>query len=89
LNFPRVEKPSRLWETQVIAKKLKIGDPVVLEGSLITYHIIEIDRDNETADITTTEGVVVVHHHVSWSEPTAADQKQNAVRSIDQATKRD
>jgi hypothetical protein len=52
----------RKQETVGMAKKLKVGDPVMWYGSFVTYTVTAIDLSKKTADITNPRGETIGLH---------------------------
>ncbi len=78
---------SGLWETEGMAKKIKVGDPVMRHGSSVTYMVIAVDANKKTADIKNPKGETIgLHRDVSWSELSVLDESQNALRVVREGT---
>ena len=57
-----------------------VGDPVTWFGSFVTYMVIAIDADKETADTENPKGGTIgLHRDVPWSELSVLDESQNAL----------
>lgn len=54
-----------MWETVGMAKNIKVGDQVMLNGSV--YFVIEIDEDKEIANLQSPNRDATVYA-VPWSE---------------------
>jgi hypothetical protein len=78
---------TELWETVGMAKKIKVGDPVMRHGSAVTYMVTAIDASKKTADIKNPKGETIgLHRGVPWSELSVLDESQNALRVVREAT---
>jgi hypothetical protein len=69
-----------------MAKKIKVGSPVVTGDPPVRYVVTYVDEANKTADIKSTRRAVVLHRNVPWSELTVLDASQNAVWVVMEAT---
>jgi hypothetical protein len=88
LNFTGICQFAKLWETVVMAKKIKVGDPVVWYGSFVTYVVTAIDASKKTADIKNPRGETIgLHRDVLWSELSVSDQSQNPLQVVREAGK--
>ncbi len=70
-----------------MAKKVRVGDPVMRHGSLVTYMVIAVDANKKTADLKNPKGDTIgLHRDVPWSELSVLDESQNALRVVKEAT---
>ncbi len=70
-----------------MAKKIKVGDLVFKQNSLVTYVVTAIDARKKTADIKNTKGNIIgLKLDVPWSELVILDESQNALRVVREAT---
>ncbi|MGC1686726.1 MAG: hypothetical protein WA734_13960 [Candidatus Acidiferrales bacterium] len=68
-------------------KKVKVGDVVFKQNSLVTYVVTGIDEKKKTADIKNTKGNIIgLKRDVPWSELSVLDESQNALRVVREAT---
>ena len=78
---------SGLWETVGMGKKIKVGDLVFRQNSLVTYVVTGSDAKGRTADIKNTKGNIIgLKRDVPWSELVILDESQNALRVVREAT---
>lgn len=70
-----------------MAKKVKVGDPVMRKGSMVTYVVAVVDANKKTADIKNPKGdAIILHRGIPWSELDVLDESQNALRVVREAT---
>jgi hypothetical protein len=87
LNFHRLAFGTALWETVGMAKKIKVGDLVYRQDSLVTYVVTGSDAKGKTADIKNTKGNIIgLVRDVPWSKLVLLDESQNALRVVREAT---
>jgi hypothetical protein len=78
---------SGLWETVGMAKKIKVGDLVFRQDSLVTYVVTGSDAKGKTADIKNTKGKIIgLMRDVPWSKLSVLDESPNALRVVTEAT---
>ncbi|HVR23124.1 MAG TPA: hypothetical protein VMU26_07365 [Candidatus Polarisedimenticolia bacterium] len=87
MKFTGICQFGKLWETVGMAKKIKVGDPVMWYGSFVTHTVTAIDASKKTADIKNPRDETIgIHRDVPWSELSVLDESQNPLRVGREAT---
>jgi hypothetical protein len=88
LKFTGICQFAKLWEIVGMAKKIKVGDPVMWYGSFVTYVVTAIDASKKTADIENPRGETIgLHRDVLWSELSVLDESQSLLQLVREAAK--